>query len=74
MLIDKGKGSLDCGKMWTRGGLEEDWSPSVMMSRTKQTNMKERKEKGEKDVLWEPNTRLYSLGISQDLVTRDDPA
>ena len=73
MLIDKGKGSLDCGKMWTGGGLEEDWSLSVMMSRTKQTNMRERKER-RKDVLWESNTRLYSLGISQDLITRANHA
>ena len=56
MLTDKGKRSLDCGKMWTRDGLEEDLSPSMMTSRAKQTNMKERKEKGEKDILWESNT------------------
>ena len=50
VLIDKGKRSLDCGEMWTRGRLEEDWSSSMMMSRTKQTNMRERKERS-KDVL-----------------------
>ena len=44
VLIDEGKGGLEHRKMWTRGGLKEDWSLSVTTSRTKQVTMRERKE------------------------------